>query len=138
MLYNDLVETIKTASEEINESGTFVHGRRADGSLNFPGKFPQIHLYPFTSNIDVNGNGETSNILMGFWYQDKPDSSPKQKQELISKADTLCRSFLKQILSLGTIQLSNVRVEPQYQMMAGTLSGYALSFTITSPLEIDC
>jgi hypothetical protein len=138
MLYNDLVELIKKVAEEINPSGTFIHGRNSDGSLAFAGKMPQIHLYPFITVKDRPSNSDSSDMLMGFWFQDKPSTSNEQRQAIIAKADLLCNQFIDGIEATGVIQVKSFTTEPQYRMQAGTLSGYALRFTIISTSETNC
>lgn len=138
MRYNDIVSLIKTVAEEINPTGTFIHGRKADGSIIYDKPLPQIHLYPFITTKDRTTGFDNSDVFMGFWFQDKPTNKPEQRQEIISKADDLCQAFIEGIEATGQIQLSNVRVEPQYQTLAATLSGYALRFNILSQSESTC
>lgn len=131
MAYQAIVDFIRDTAEAINEDGTFIHGRRIDGSIEYNEPFPQIHLYPFTSTIDItNGLTETANIVMGFWLQDAPDSSNEDREGLIASADQLCQDFIQEIVEAEEFDISGIRTEPQYQTIHGTLSGYALSFQL--------
>jgi hypothetical protein len=137
MTYQQTVTLLQNICEGINPTGSFVHGRRADASLEYAGHFPQVHLYPFTVNIDTQETYfETCEILMAFWLQDSPETSLEQRRELITQADALCRNFIKQLLATQAVQISNLRTEPQYRTLSATLSGYALSFTLSSKTSV--
>lgn len=128
MGYQKLVDFIRDAAVAVNTNGTFIHGRRSDGSLEYDGNFPQIHLYPFRSQLDNDNKAvSTSNILMGFWMQDEPDSTNEEREEKIATMDTLSDSFLDQ-LDESQIEITDLVKEPQYRTLSGTLSGYAISF----------
>lgn len=134
MAYQAIVNYIRDIAKTVNETGSFIHGRRIDGSIEFAEPMPQIHLYPFISSINVADSlVETANVTLGFWFEDKPDSSNKEREEIIARADTMCKAFIQAMLdSDDPFQISNLRTEPQYQTFHATLSGYALSFTITT------
>jgi hypothetical protein len=132
MLYADIVDIIESIAEEVNDVGTFIHGRRVDGSLAYPDPMPQIHLYPFTTNIDVANGLDTSNISMGFWMQGGAEANADECKEFITKADILMRAFLKELYTHTEIDLSAVRSEPAYNLFTAVLTGYQLSFTITT------
>jgi hypothetical protein len=131
MAYQSVVDYVRDAANAINPDGLFVHGRRSDGSIEYSGAFPQIHLYPFTASLDIiNNENETSNIVMGFWQQDSPSSTPEEREAIIAEMDSLCRSFLHELNAVENITLSNIQVQPQYRTLSATLSGYAVTFRI--------
>lgn len=137
MTYQETVTLLQAICADINPTGAFVHGRRADATLEYANHFPQVHLYPFTVSIDTQETYfETCEILMAFWLQDSPETSPDQRRELITQADTLCRNFIKQLLATPGVQVSNLRTEPQYRTLSATLSGYALSFTLSAKTSV--
>lgn len=135
-MYQEVVDLIRTASIQVNPTGTFIHGRRADGSIEYDKPMPQIHLYPFVSSPqDGNRAFVNNDIVMGFWKQDAPDTSNEEREEIISAMDTLSKEFLE-ALDEGVLEISNIRKEPQYRTLSATLSGYAITFrlkTHTSP-----
>lgn len=132
MGYQLIVDCIRDSAEAVNPTGFFVHGRRSDGSLEYNEDFPQIHLYPFTSNPqDANRNLVFADIVMGFWGQDTPETSPEEREVIIAAMDVLSDSFLNELddyINDEPIEISNVRKEPQYRTLSATLSGYALTF----------
>lgn len=131
MAYQAIVDFLRDTAEAVNEDGTFIHGRKIDGSIEYNEPFPQIHLYPFTSTIDTSGGlVETANIVMGFWFQDAPDSSNAERESIIASADQLCQAFIQEIVEADGFDISGIRTEPQYQTIHGTLSGYALTFQL--------
>lgn len=130
-MYQTLVNLIRDTAKAVNENGTFVHGRRSDGSLEYDGDFPQIHLYPFNGVIDIQNNySGTYDVLMAFWEQDSPDTTNEQREEIIAKMDTLCKMFILQFDNSVNGVVSNIQVQPQYRTLSATLSGYALSFRV--------
>lgn len=130
MAYQIIVDAIRDASEEVNPTGTFIHGRRSDGSLEYDKPFPQIHLYPFTTlPQDQNRNLVFADIVMAFWQQDSPETSNEKREEIIAEMDTLSTNFLNQ-LDLAELEIITVREEPQYRTLSATLSGYAITFRL--------
>lgn len=132
--YQKLVDYIRDTAkrDEVNPHGFFMHGRRSDASLNFDKPQPYIDLYPFTSTLDNNNKSiATHNIIMGFYKQDTPDTTVEQREEIISDMDVLSDKFIKHLDSDDDIdiEITNVRKEPFYRGFAGTLSGYAITFT---------
>lgn len=131
MGYQAIVDKIRAVAVAVNADGFFVHGRRSDGSIEYDAAFPQIHLYPFTTTISQIDGFDSSEIVMGFWYQDSPESTVEERETIIANADTLCRSFLDALLA-SQARIDNIRTDPQYRSLSGTLSGYGLRFTLTT------
>lgn len=131
MSYKGVVNLIRSISEEVNPTGIFTHSDKWKTSLNFSKNDIQICLYPFSGSIDLtNHYYESWNIVMGFYYQDAPDSTAEEQEELIQKADIKSRFFLDKINQTEGVELSNVKKEPSYRQMAGTYTGYIISFTL--------
>ena len=129
MSYIQTVNEIRAAAQAVN-GDRFDHGRRVDFSQNFGKPFPYIWLYP----IDMRDAGpdevtDSATILMGFWAQDKPDSSIQHRELLIAEMDILCTQFLEVLRANKFSQVSAVAREPQYQHSQGHVSGMALRFT---------
>lgn len=139
MSYLAVVNAIRDLSGQINPSGTFVHGRNWDASLEFNSPDCQIYLYPITATVDVANNyAENWQIAMGFYFQDEPDSTNEHRELLIASGFDLVQSFLDTINQDNNFQISNIRIEPSYRQMAGTYTGVILNFvmlTITNLCE---
>lgn len=131
MTYLQTVDLIQSICESINPTGTFIHGRRVDGSLAYDDQMPQIHLYPFITTPDLNNGFDSSNITMGFWQQGAAELSPEESKEKIAAADVMTRAFLV-ALNNSSVDLSNIRMEPGYNLFTAILTGYTLTFTIIS------
>lgn len=132
MAYQIIVDAIRDAANAVNTSpsGTFIHGRRADGSLAYDEPFPQIHLYPFVTNPqDSNRNLVFADIVMAFWGQDSLSTSNEEREAIIAAMDSLSNDFLNQ-LDLSSLEITNIRKEPQYRTLSATLSGYAITFRL--------
>lgn len=128
--YQIIVDAIRDAANSVNPTGSFIHGRRADGSLNYDGQMPQIHLYPFvTQPQDSNRNLVFADIVMAFWKQDSPSTSNEEREEIISAMDELSNEFMDE-LDGGELEITGIRKEPQYRTLSATLSGYAITFKI--------
>ena len=137
MSYIGVVTLIKTVSESVNPTGLFEHGRRWDASLNFGENNKQIYLYPITANVDLaNHYFESWAVVMGFYFQDAPDSTELERQALIVEADNMTTLFLNDINLTEGVELSNVRKEPSYRQMAGTYTGYILTFTLNTTTDL--
>lgn len=137
MSYLGAVNLIKSISETVNPTGLFEHGRRWDASLNFGENNKQIYLYPITANVDLaNHYFESWSIVMGFYFQDAPDSTELDRQALIAEADVMVTEFLNLLNETESIELSNSRKEPSYRQMAGTYTGYILTFTLNTTTDL--
>lgn len=132
MSYQVTVNSIRSAAQAVNSNGTFRHGRRIDasnGSINDAS--PIIHLYPFQTGKSTDPDFVDSNtILIGFWKQDRADTSPEERESIISEMDELSDLFIEQLAESKLLRLTQITKEPQYQMMAGMVSGYAVRFTL--------
>lgn len=132
MSYQTTVNAIRAAAEAVNPNGTFTHGRRVDASQkSIQTNFPLIHLFPI--NINKASGAEfidTSTILIGFFQQDRPDTSMEEREAIIAEMDMLCSSFLTELEANKKISVASVVAEPQYQMFSGTVSGFAIRFNL--------
>lgn len=131
MTYLEQVALIRSLAIEVNPTGTFIHGRRVDGSLAYDGYFPQILLEPFTINIDLEKATETANMSLGFLLKDAAENNAEKREVIIGEADVLCSAFIKS-LEAKKVDVSNVVARPFYNIFAGVVSGYLLTFNLTS------
>lgn len=137
MNYTDIVNLIRNISNAINPTGYFMHGRRSDGSLDYDQNFPQIHLMPIRTNFDVPGDIKNHDIILMFWDQDSPDSSNDEREYKINQMDILSDLFLDTLYNdPANVSFNNVLKTPEYRQLAGTVSGYGISFTIIS--KVSC
>lgn len=137
MSYLAVVDIIKNISEGLNPNGVFLNGRKWDASLEFSGNNCQVYLYPMTSTVDLQNNYlETWNCLMGLYFQDAPDSTPEQRELIIASAGNLAKEILIALNDTESIQIGQARLEPSYRQMAGTYTGYLMSFTLTMSEDI--
>ena len=127
--YQNIVNVCRDATPQ---GLRFIHGRLQDFTNEYSGTYPLVTLLPFTIT-DFRSTPDSvfdnSNILVGFWHQDSPDTTPSQREAIIAAMDNLSDTFIDNLLDIG-IKLSNINKEPQYQMFQGTLSGFAISFRI--------
>jgi hypothetical protein len=128
--YQNIVNACRAA---VPNGERFIHGRLIDFSQGYSGAYPLITLLPFTIT-DARGTSEnrfdSTPVIIGFWKQDRPDTTPEEREALIAEMDTLSDDFINNLLDRTDLQLNSVLKEPQYQMFQGTLSGVAVSFTL--------
>jgi hypothetical protein len=131
MSYQSTVNQIRAAATSaLNGQGRFDHGRHVDISQKFDGEYPFIFLYPVTVvRPDSPGFINRGNILIGFWMQDRPDTSTLDREQIIAQMDTLSDVFITALELNDKSRITGVRKEPQYQMYQGTVSGFAIQFT---------
>ena len=133
MTYLETVSFIRNIATSINPTGTFTHGRRVDGSAEYDGAFPQILLEPFIVSKDLGKATATCNISLGFLFQDAAENTAAQRETIIGLADTLCTEFESELFE-SSYDIGVVRESPFYLIFSGTVSGYLLSFTLTSKI----
>lgn len=136
MNYQNLVDIIRNTATTVNPTGLFVHARRTDGSLEYDKTFPQIHLYPVRSELELNNENIKHNIILMFWDQDRPETTNEEREAIIAAMDDLSNIFLFALNANPNVSLSNILKTPEYRQLAATASGYGLSFTISS--KINC
>jgi len=137
MAYIDVVNVIRDTVKELDGDIYFQHGLRVDGSLSYNEVFPQVHLFPFTSTIDItNGFYENPQILMLFCDQDRPDTSVEEREAIIQRMDDLSRDFIIRLDNNISGRITGIRREPVYRQLAGTVSGYSIQFTLENVTNI--
>lgn len=136
MSYQSIVDLLRNLAYIVNPNGHFMHGRRSDGSLDYDKPFPQIHLYPVRSNPDIANSNERDDIILMFWQQDSPESTNEQREAMIAQMDVLSRNFMNELYAEDGVSVTNVLRTPEYRQLAGTVSGYGVSFTL--PSKDDC
>jgi len=137
MNYQNLVNLIRNTANLVNPTGHFVHGRNTDGSLDYDYSFPQIHLLPVETSYDVDDNIKTHSLILMFWEQDSPESSNDERELKIAAMDLLSDNFLAALNSISIINVSDVLKTPEYRQLAGTASGYGLSFSLITKEDCD-
>lgn len=124
---------VNACRNAVPNSERFIHGRLVDVTQDYTGTYPLITLLPFTVN-DFRSTPDAvfdfATIIVGFWKEDKPDTTAVQREAIISEMDTLSDQFINNLLESNKIKISGVFKEPQYQMFQGNLSGFAISFRI--------
>jgi len=127
--YQQTVNEIRTAANAVNPNGRFDHGRHVDLSQLFDGAYDMIYLYPINLTKSVDPEFiDSSVILMGFFKQDRTDTSNLEREQIIADMDVLSDSFLEQLSESKFVKITNVTKEPQYQQYQGTISGFAVRF----------
>lgn len=130
MSYLSTVDTIRAVAESLNPNGVFVHGRTWDASLEFNSPNCHIYLYPMTGLANLSNHYyERYDVVLGFFFQDAPDSSNDDREWTIAAADILARTFINNLNESDGIEISEAKFEPQFRKMAGTYTGYLLRFT---------
>lgn len=128
--YQNIVDACRAA---VPIGARFIHGRLMDFSNSYTGEYPLITLLPFTTT-DGRGTSDdrfdSTPLVVGFWKEDRPDTTPEEREAIIAEMDLLSDTYLDSLLGLSDIQLVSILKEPQYQMFQGTLSGFAVSFTL--------
>lgn len=123
-MYLRTIQELRAIAEGVNPSGTFLHGRDLDASLSFGANMPLIHVLPFTTREEDFLDSE--DVIICFWFQDSPDSTPEERENLISQAFELSSDFIGALKESPVLTIRAIEREPQYQTLSGTFSGYAV------------
>lgn len=139
MTYSNLVNYFKAKALIVNPSGTFIHGKKPDASLTSSSTvFPLIWVAPFRESTDRIKGNINRQITIAFFDQDSPNKTLDQRQALIQSMWALKESFMTSINNdlPRVLSTANESATPEYSQLAGTVSGYAISFNIQS--KIPC
>lgn len=128
--YQNIVNACRAA---VPGEERFIHGRLIDFTQGYTGTYPLITLLPFTVN-DARSTPDaifdSAALLIGFWKEDRPDTTPEEREAIIAAMDLLSDAFINNLLDSSVTKLTAIQKEPQYQMFQGMLSGFAVSLTI--------
>lgn len=138
MSYQAVVTIIRNVAEAVNPNCFFEHGRKWDASLNFNEAPEQIYLYPLTApSVDLtNTFYEAWQCVMGFYVEDEPDSTPLNMESKLAALDSVTTEFLNTINDVEGIEIRGIRKEPNYRQMAGTYTGWIISFTLGATTDV--
>ena len=136
MTFQQVLNMIRDTANhaEVNQTGTFVHGRNSDAANAQGLPYPRIHLYPFIQEIDpLETHRRSSDLLLSFVEADDGSQDEAKREEIIARMGALVDSFVSQLTEdyENDVQFSSIRTEPQYQILEG-VSGYTLSLKITT------
>lgn len=133
MAYQDIVNVVRTTVAELDGDIKFQHGLALDASLFSVDNLPCVILFPFISNVTIQNNFyESYNLLIGFYDQDRPDTSTEEREAIISQMDRLSREFILLLDNNVSGNITAIKREPQYRQYGGTVSGYAIQLTLES------
>lgn len=128
--YEKIINALESIAIGLIPNGQFVHGPLVDASVTYKGKLPLIHCLPFTTNEDDDGVWDSATIILGFWVQDKPASTPVEKKMLIAAMASLSKQYTTMLKEYNGMSVRGIIKEPQYKHYMATLTGYAVRFTI--------
>ena len=127
-MYSDLVDIIRTASNEVNPEGSFYHGWTSDINVNSP-ELPLPQICFFYATVTVNGGVDiANNCSMAIIMQDSPSSDTLEREQLLFEADILARKFKTKMEEDYT--LTNFRLEPFIVKYSGMNTGLLMFFNI--------
>lgn len=142
MTYKDVINYFKATNTEVNTTGIFVHGRKPDASfISIAAAWPMVFVLPFRETTDYKKEIIKRNIVMFFFLQDNINNTLDQREDLIESAFELKEEFIRKMVELtespsnayfGKFTFSEILATPEYAQLAGTVSGYSISFTLTS------
>lgn len=129
MSYQQTVNEIRAAAKAVNPNGRFDHGRHVDLSQMFDGGCPIIYLYPidYTKGIDPDFI-DNHNILIGFFTQDKPESTTEEREKLIALMDTLSDNFINYFNEIKGVKISGLKKDSVYHWYNDVVTGLFVNF----------
>ena len=137
MSYIGAVNIIRDTANAINPNGTFEHCRTWDASLEFNEADCQIFLYPLQAAIDITNHFyESWQVVMAIYFQDSPDSTNEERENIVNSAFNLAKIFLSTINENELIEISGIRTEPNYRQLSGTYTGITLTFTMGTTSDL--
>jgi hypothetical protein len=134
MDYKGIVNIIRDAATYVNASGTFLHGRKSDASLDFDGVAPYIFLLEPRPLPQSNNSKFVINISFPILFvtQDSPESSELEREDLKQDMSLLSLRLLSKIDESDSIeQVRFESPEPEIRQMAGTLTGFSFNLLLT-------
>jgi len=136
MTYQSVVTLIRNTVNTVNTTGWFTHARKTDFSLDFNEAAPYVCLLPVRTTYHPEQTTNRHDITMFFLDQDAPDTTPLEREAIISDMYVLSKLFID-TLYLSMVDISDVLMTPEYRILDATASGYGISFTIIGGEECE-
>lgn len=137
MTYLEVVNILNIAADNVGPNGVFIHGKRPDASLfSIQTSFPIIWAAPFRENYNLVTGKIERQLTVCFFLQDSTNNTLAQRQDLIQQAWEFQHDFMLFLNSAlpKPFNISDIIATPEYAQLAGTVSGYSVSFKFQSRL----
>jgi hypothetical protein len=141
MTYLEVVQALNNAADNVAAPDyTFIHGKRPDASLqSIQTKYPLIWVPPFRESYDLKTQNIERQITVCFFLQDSPNKTLEERQTLIQQAWDYQHDFMQQLYNgfdfmIKTFTVLDIIATPEYAQLAGTVSGYSVSFKLKSKI----
>ena len=137
MTYLEVVNILSGATDVVAPNGFFIHGKRPDASLfSIQTNFPIIWAAPFRENYNLVTGKIERQLTVCFFLQDSTNNTLAQRQNLIQQAWDYQHDFMLFLNSAlpKTFNILDIVATPEYAQLAGTVSGYSVSFKFQSKL----
>jgi hypothetical protein len=140
MTYLEVVNVLSEAASNVAPNGSFVHGKRPDASLfSIAASFPIVWAPPFRENYNLVTGKMERQMTVCFFLQDSTNNTLEQRQNLIQDAWDFQHDFMQFLYDVTpkTFNVSDIIATPEYAQLAGTVSGYSVSFKLQSKI-VSC
>jgi hypothetical protein len=140
MTYLEVVNVLSAATDVVAPNGFFIHGKRPDASLfSIQTNFPIIWALPFRENYNLQTGKIERQLTVCFFLQDSTNNTLAQRQALIQEAWDFQHDFMEYLDNYmpKAFNISDIIATPEYAQLAGTVSGYSVSFKFQSKL-VSC
>lgn len=138
MTFSQVLNMVRDTANDVNPTGTFIHGRNSDAANASSLPYPRIHLYPFRQDRDpIETEKRTSTLLFSFVKADTGEQDEEEREAIITDMDALVDSFIDRLIEdySHSVEFSQITTEPQYQILEG-VSGYSLQMIIRT--QVSC
>lgn len=137
MTYLEVVNVLSEAANNVAPNGVFIHGKRPDASLfSIQTNFPIVWAAPFRETYNLQTGKIERQLTVCFFLQDSTNNTLAQRQDLIQQSWDFQHDFMLFLNSNlpKTFNISDIIATPEYAQLAGTVSGYSVSFKFQSKL----
>lgn len=137
MTFEQVITALQDAATNVNPNGTFMYGKRPDAGLTTTSTaLPIIWLAPFREMTDRNRGTIERQVVLAFFEQDSPNKTDAERQQMIENMWELQNDFMNYLQNAipKTFSITNEVQMPEYYKLAGTVSGYSVTFKFQSKL----
>jgi hypothetical protein len=115
-------------------AGSFFHGPKAQGNINYSEPFPQVHL--LLMNAPIVGSAVRYEVVLYFVGKDEHENGSQDSIQIQDAMDRLSQAFIAELREAGGVEVGdNIRRGPVMREGAAIGTGFVCSFTLDTTIE---
>lgn len=151
MTYSEIITAFENAASNVNSTGFFLNAagnsitaQKAKLSISYEEAYPQIAVLFVKYKPDYTLNNANYECIIAFYGKDNIDAPADENdqngnitptEDVVDSMFVLMDLFMNYVLNHNSCQFENVTATPEIKILANTVSGCMVQFTLKSKLN---